>query len=107
MGNSIEEAIALDSRYSDLDQAKILLEYAEHALSGGWPNVQSPHYALAGAFQAAAGRIASQGQEAETLRARVAVLTEAVERALRHAQNIGITDGSYIAQLEAALLKGE
>lgn len=45
-------------------------------------------------------------QSAETiaeLRARVEVLTEAVHRARRHADNIGITDGSYIAQLDAAL----
>jgi hypothetical protein len=32
-------------------------------------------------------------------------LVEAVERARRHAENIGITDGSYIAQLDAALAK--
>lgn len=32
-------------------------------------------------------------------------LVEAVERARRHADNIGITDGSYIAQLDAALAK--
>lgn len=48
----------------------------------------------------------SYTEAAETilaLRARVETLTEAVERAQRHAQNIGITDGSYIAQLDAAL----
>ena len=32
-------------------------------------------------------------------------LGEAVERARRHADNIGITDGGYIAQLDAALAK--
>lgn len=32
-------------------------------------------------------------------------LVEAVERARRHAENIGITDGGYIAQLDEALAK--
>lgn len=32
-------------------------------------------------------------------------LLEAVERARRHAMNIGITDGSYLAQLDAAIAK--
>ena len=37
------------------------------------------------------------------LRAGVETLTEAVQRARRHADNIGITDSNYIAQLDAAL----
>ena len=32
-------------------------------------------------------------------------LLEAVERARRHAENIGITDGGYIAQLDASIAK--
>jgi hypothetical protein len=32
-------------------------------------------------------------------------LLEAVKRARRHAMNIGITDGSYLAQLDAAIAK--
>lgn len=46
---------------------------------------------------------APAADELTALRERVAVLTAAVERARRHAQNIGITDGSYIAQLDAAI----
>jgi hypothetical protein len=32
-----------------------------------------------------------------------AELLAAVQRARRHAENIGITDGSYVAQLDAAI----
>lgn len=63
-------------------------------------------------YQEAIATLDSEREANAILTAEIARLTEerdalveAVERARRHADNIGITDGSYIAQLDAALAK--
>lgn len=52
-------------RQADVDWADVGREYAEKALLGGWPQVRSPQYALAGGFTAMA-------EEIERLRAALA-----------------------------------
>lgn len=68
-------------------------------------DVQCARIILANPTMLVASLAVSDHREATTaeLRAENQRLRQAVERARRHAENIGITDGSYIAQLDEAL----
>ena len=63
----IERVRAAYAQYKDMDIQKILLEYRDFALKGGIPNVQSPHYALAGMFEWAVAALSAQASRVAEL----------------------------------------